>query len=206
MNSEALSKGFKNKTQTLFKVSTLPNVPDSSAAELNKAGSFPATPKTGLWNAMLVLFFCVGDLFLDHDERNVCYAFSCLVISKPRKGSNVWFAGPSGPQRVVTESQLVPSMASGFAGSGTGQTSHLEPVEARHCAAVSGWQVSVDPCYLLLECRRFTASLCYSRLWARRCEKDPRGRNELPPDVMNSVQQLLTTILIIQYHIRFLSQ
>ena len=124
---------------------------------------------------MLVLFFLFGDLFLDHDERNVCYAFSCLVISKPRKGSNVWFAGPSGPQRVVTESQLVPSMASGFAGSGTGQTSHLEPVEARHCATAS-----IDPCYLLLESRRSTASLCYSRFGPEVARKTREGERVAP--------------------------
>ena len=51
--------------------------------------------------------------------------------------SNVWFAGPEGPRRALTESQLIPNMASGFPGSGAAvagwprQISHIhEPVEA----------------------------------------------------------------------------
>ncbi|CAE7398873.1 RRAGC, partial [Symbiodinium sp. CCMP2456] len=53
--------------------------------------------------------------------------------------SNVWFAGPEGPRRALTESQLIPSMASGFPGSGATvagwprQISHIhEPVEELH--------------------------------------------------------------------------
>eukprot|EP00439_Symbiodinium_sp_Y106_P085569 s109_g28.t8 len=53
--------------------------------------------------------------------------------------SNVWFAGPEGPRRALTESQLIPNMASGFPGSGAAvagwprQISHIhEPVEELH--------------------------------------------------------------------------
>ena len=64
--------------------------------------------------------------------------------------SNVWFAGPEGPRRALTESQLIPSMASGFPGSGATvagwprQISHIhEPVEAGQCTTLS-----INPCCL----------------------------------------------------------